>query len=113
MHRIRDGSIQALDGHIHLRTYVGDGSLDAGVPFLERRGGGLVHINAPVLLELGLPEAQVLQIEDALFEVTDAVEEVPALVVDDDGGGLLGGSVVLQGAEAFTDSRVKMLAARL
>lgn len=47
-----------------------------------------------IALELGLTEAQVLEVEDALLAVTDTVQEVPAQVVGDDSGGVLGGDVV-------------------
>lgn len=58
--RIRNGSIHALDEQVHIRTDGGDGALDLQPPILERRRSGLEHNNTLFLLELRLPETQVL-----------------------------------------------------
>jgi hypothetical protein len=111
--RLNDGPIQALGEAIHLRADAGDGVFDVRTPLVERRSGGLKHSHALVTLLLTLAEAHVLEVEDALLEVTDPVGEVPALVDGDDSGRVLAADVVLQRGEALVHGVIVLTPTRL
>ena len=89
---------------IHLGADGEEGALDPWTPGFNRFVRRLEHRNALVALILDLDVADQLEVANALLQVGDALGEVAAPVVGDDGGGVLVGGEALQGFEAAVDN---------
>ena len=102
------GSIPELGQLIHLRANGEEGALDPGTPCFERLRGGFEGGDPFVALVLDLDIAHHLKVVDALLQLGDALGEVAAPVVGNDGCGVLGGSEVLQRVEATVDGGIAL-----
>jgi hypothetical protein len=101
-------SIPELGEAVHLRTNGEEGALDPWSPRLECFRRRLEHSDAFVALILDLDVADHFEVADALLQLGDALGEVAAPVVGDDGGGVLGGGEVLQGLESAVNSSIAL-----